>query len=72
VEIVFAADVSPFTGIAANASPAKRLEPSTVIATADILRMVTTTPSIPVRDIATQNTLTYPSLLKAEDVVGQC
>jgi hypothetical protein len=70
-EICFSARVSPFTGIAADASLIARLDPSKPSATAVILKLVTTTPPIRVRDIATQPTFTHPRWLEAEGVVGQ-
>jgi hypothetical protein len=53
-EICFSAGVSPVTGIAADASPIARLDPSKPSVTAVIFRLVTITPPIRVRDIATR------------------
>jgi hypothetical protein len=69
VEICFSAAANPLTGIAADACPIAKLEPSNPSAMAVILSLVTTTPPIRFRDI---DTLANPLWLKAEGVVAQC
>jgi hypothetical protein len=68
VEIRFSAAANPFTGIAADAWPIAKLDPSNPSAMAVILSLVTTTPPIRARDIAI---LTHTLWLKAEGVVAQ-
>jgi hypothetical protein len=71
VEICFSAAVNPLTGIAADAWPIAKLDPSSIpSATAMILSLVTTILQSEPDTFPASLTLIHPRWLKAEGVVA--